>query len=80
MKYLSPQTSAGILGGALAGLVVGLMPYFIAKHKGHPRLGRIALRSCIISGLVLGILLALPVAIVFSIVAAVSKTPGQVAI
>lgn len=56
------------LGGAMAGMVCGLLPYFVGKKKGNGKLGGIGFFSCIGAGLILGLLLALPVAIVFTVV------------
>jgi len=74
-QRMSPKRLGLFLGGGTAGLVCGLVPYFIGKKKNNRKLGKIALWSCIAAGLILGILLALPVAVIFSIVIAVK--PAQ---
>ncbi|MGQ0639869.1 MAG: hypothetical protein ACT4P6_03715 [Gemmatimonadaceae bacterium] len=60
-------TAVRIFGGMLAGMLVGLLPYFIAKSRENPRLGRTAMLSCTIAGALMGILLAAPVAIGFAV-------------
>ena len=63
-----------LIGGGVVGLVCGLVPYFVGKKQSNNKLGKIALWSCITSGLISGIVLALPVAIIFSIIITVKKT------
>jgi ABC-type tungstate transport system substrate-binding protein len=65
-----------LLGGAVAGLICGLLPYFIGKKKDSRRLGKFALYACIVSGLILGIILALPMAIAFSLAIIASSHPS----
>ena len=67
LEGTSPRTLNFIIGGAIAGLLCGLIPYFIGKKK-NKKLSQIAIWSCVASGIILGALLALPVAIIFSIV------------
>jgi hypothetical protein len=62
--------AARIVGGMLAGMLVGLIPLAVAKSRGDSRFADTAMTWCIISGAVLGILLAAPVAIAFTIAAA----------
>lgn len=54
-----------ILGGLLAGFLCGLVPYAVGERKGQPALAERALWICTFSGLGLGFLLAVPVAIIF---------------
>ena len=68
-QSLSIQTIARFVGGGVAGALCGLLPYYIGRKK-DPKLARIALWSCAGAGLILGIILALPTAIVFAIVIA----------
>ncbi|MGB8261947.1 MAG: hypothetical protein WCE75_16425 [Terracidiphilus sp.] len=65
-----------LIGGALMGLVCGLLPYFVGKKKNVEGLPVTALWVCAVCGLLLGILLALPVAIVFTVVIA-NKAKAQ---
>lgn len=74
-----------ILGGLAMGYLCGLIPFFVGKKKGQQDLANTALIVCTISGLGLGILLALPVAIVFTVVivnkkGAVSASDAQNAV
>jgi hypothetical protein len=57
-----------ILGGLGVGLFAGLTPFLLGKRKGQQNLAIVALLVSGFCGLVLGILLALPVAIVFTVV------------
>jgi len=59
---------AMIIGGLVAGLLCGLVPFFVGKNKGQQDLGTVALLVCAVCGMILGILLAVPVAIVFTVV------------
>jgi hypothetical protein len=56
-----------ILIGLIAGIVCGLIPLAAGLWKGRPQLAWIGLVASALSGAVLGILLALPVAIVFTL-------------
>jgi hypothetical protein len=57
-----------IIGGFVAGSLCGLVPFFMGRRKGQQDLATIALLVCAFCGMILGILLALPAAIVFTIV------------
>ncbi|MHC4116134.1 MAG: hypothetical protein ACYSWO_01375 [Planctomycetota bacterium] len=61
---LFAQTS---VGGAAIGLALGLLTYFIGWKRGDRKLGTVAVPACVVSGLALGAVLALPVAIAFSV-------------
>lgn len=50
--------------GIIAGALVGLIPFFIGKNKNQEKLGLYSLLACALSGAVLGLLLAIPVACV----------------
>lgn len=70
MQYLTFVLfgAAGALGGALWGLI----PYFIARRRGHPVMGDWALLWCTVSGLLSGGILLPPVLIAFILIAAIS--------
>ena len=51
--------------GSVAGLVCGLIPLALAKTRNLKVFGFVALLGCILSGIILGVILALPVAIAF---------------
>lgn len=54
-----------MIGGAV-GILVGLIPFIIAKSKKQRRLGYVSLYACLISGLIGGLLIAIPVGIFFT--------------
>ena len=69
-----------LIGAVIGGTLCGLIPYFFGRKRGQPTLGIVGLVSCIVGGLIFGIILALPVAGVFTLIIAVRKgesgTPG----
>lgn len=69
VRHLPGTFAARVLGGLLAGALIGLLPYFMAKSRGHLPLGQKALLYSSLSGAVLGVLLATPVALAFTFVA-----------
>jgi ABC-type phosphate transport system permease subunit len=75
VRALPFEMTLHLLGGAVAGTLIGLIPFFIAKKRDRKKLGQIALISCTVSGLALGLLLALPVAVIFSLVIHYDKNP-----
>lgn len=58
----------GAIAGALGiGLLCGCLPFYQARKAGDFNFAQIALASCSLAGLLLGIILALPVAIILTI-------------
>jgi len=58
----------GSIGGALfAGAICGLIPYGVGKWMGRVSLGVAGLITSVICGAILGVILAGPVAVVFSL-------------
>jgi hypothetical protein len=57
-----------LLGGLVAGLVMGLIPLIVGLVKRQKALAWIGFAVCIVCGILLGILLALPAAIVFLVI------------
>jgi hypothetical protein len=57
-----------VIGSLVVGTACGSLPFFLAKSRNRLPLGTAALVSCIVSGAILGLLLALPVAIIFTII------------
>lgn len=55
-----------IIAGGIAGLLVGLIPLFIGINKSQRDMGVISLIACWISGILLGLILAIPVSILCS--------------
>jgi hypothetical protein len=66
-----------LLGGLVAGLVMGLIPLIVGLKKRQKALAWSGFGACILSGLLLGLLLSLPVAMIFLIIILVrgKKTP-----
>jgi len=64
VKLLPHDLGLRIFGGGAAGLLIGLIPFLIGKRL-CPRLARAALWSCLGAGMILGLILAVPVGIVF---------------
>ena len=62
-----------LVGGAFVGLLCGLAPLLAGQSKNQSQLGWIGFASCVISGLLLGLLLAVPVALVFTLVILLKK-------
>lgn len=66
----------GVLIGALVvGVVCGLLPLCVGISKKRPVLGGVGFVACIGGGLVLGLLLAAPLALVFTVIIAVMGPP-----
>ena len=55
--------------GACAGVLCGMAPFIVARNKGKPDLALTALIICAISGAMLGLLLAVPAALIMLAVA-----------
>ena len=56
-----------VFGGVIMGLLMGCIPYYQAKKISKFNLGQISLASCTLAGLLLGVILALPTALIFTI-------------
>jgi uncharacterized membrane protein (Fun14 family) len=56
-----------VMGAVTMGLLVGCIPYYQAKKVKKIDLAQISLASCTLAGLVLGIILAIPTALIFTI-------------
>ena len=72
VKLLPHDVAIRIFAGGAAGLLVGLIPFFIGRRR-HPCLARTSLWLCLAAGLILGLLLALPVAVVFACIILAKK-------
>jgi len=68
VRGLPPTAAARLLGGAIMGLLVGLLPWLLGKRKGQERLGKQGLGWCAVAGTAFGLLLAGPVALGFTAV------------
>lgn len=49
--------------GGIAGTLVGLIPFYAGKNKNQTKIGEKAIIACGISGVFLGLILAIPVSI-----------------
>lgn len=74
-QILAFSVQTFIAGGAL-GLAFGVLPLVIGIKRERTKLGAFALVLCVISGLVLGTIVALPVAVAFAAVIATSEGPA----
>jgi hypothetical protein len=68
-RGFGPRTLAMILGGAAAGGLCGLLPYFVGRKR-DARLAAFAVWICVGLGILFGIFLAIPVALLFTLVLA----------
>jgi hypothetical protein len=75
-KMLPPNLTIKIFAGGIAGLLCGLIPYFTGRRK-NPKLAKASLIWCCVAGCAFGALLALPVAIIFTIVILVKQPAAQ---
>ncbi|MDB5311983.1 MAG: hypothetical protein JWO38_6185 [Gemmataceae bacterium] len=64
-----------LLGALPAGVICGLWPLSAGSRKGRPVLGVVGLGACVISGALLGCLLALPMAVFFRLLIGVLDHP-----
>ena len=74
MNALSPAAKGRVIGGAIAGTIIGLLPFFVGRHVKQPKLAARALTCCCVAGIALGMVLAGPVALIFTLVL-VSRRP-----
>jgi uncharacterized membrane protein len=58
-------TPTSLIDSLLAGLICGLIPLYFSTGKNRLRLGFGGLLACVASGLLLGLLLAIPVGVLF---------------
>jgi hypothetical protein len=70
MHALPGKTKVQMIGGGLAGLVIGLVPYHVARRSGQPTLAANALMWTVLAGTIGGLLLAVPTALGFVVLAA----------
>ncbi|HET7189325.1 MAG TPA: hypothetical protein VFI52_14340 [Gemmatimonadaceae bacterium] len=69
MRFVPVKTTAELLGGGAAGLLVGLVPLYVARQRGRRTLAPHALLWPTLAGAAGGVLLATPVAFVFILLA-----------
>jgi MFS family permease len=64
------------LGGFVVGALCGLLPLLVGLKKQRRGLALAGWISCVVAGLILGLLLAIPVALVFTVVILFLKPRG----
>jgi hypothetical protein len=69
VRGFGPRALAMMLGGAAAGGLCGLLPYFVGRKR-DARLAALAVWVCVGSGILFGVFLAIPVALLFTLVLA----------
>jgi hypothetical protein len=74
-KFLPPDMTAMLFGGAVAGAACGIVPLLISKHR-NTELGVQSILVCVIAGMVGGVVIAIPAAIVMSLIAYSRKPPA----
>ena len=62
-----------LFGGTFIGILCGLAPLIAGFSKNQQKLGWIGFASCVGAGLVLGLLLAVPVSLIFTLVILLKK-------
>lgn len=62
-----------IIGALFIGILCGIVPYKLGKKMGEEGWGLGGFISCVIGGLFLGMILAIPFAAIFSAIILVSK-------
>ena len=70
-------TIGTLVGGFVAGMLCGMIPYHFGKKRKQPQLALAGLMTCTLSGVILGLLLALPVAGGFSLAIALRSKPEK---
>ena len=70
------EAVAALIGALFAGALCGLWPLAAGARKGRPGLGVTGFVACVGSGFFLGCLLALPTAILFSVLIALLDHPA----
>lgn len=65
------------ISGGVFGLLAGLVPLFFGIRKNQRDMGIIALIICGISGILFGLILAVPIAILFTFII-YAKTKGKI--
>jgi hypothetical protein len=66
-----------LIGGAIAGMLCGLIPLITGSKRGHQGLGLAGMMCCVLAGLLLGVIGALPTALIFLVII-LSMSPGDV--
>jgi MFS family permease len=71
----SAYTFGLLVGAIFSGVICGLWPLSAGAKKGLPVIGIIGFAACVVSGFVLGCILALPTALFFRLLISVFPSP-----
>lgn len=63
------------ISALMAGAIAGLIPFFVARARGNSRLACGAVAACLVAGVLGGALIAAPLSIVLTVVAARQSGP-----
>ena len=69
VRFVPVKTTAELVGGGAAGLLIGLVPFYVARQRAHRTLAPHALLWPTLAAAAGGVLLATPVAFVFILLA-----------
>jgi hypothetical protein len=61
----------------LAGMICGLLPWFLGRKRGHPGVASAGMVACVVAGFLRGLIAAVPTAIVIAIVIALLPAPKK---
>jgi hypothetical protein len=76
MRSLPLETSVKIIAGSIAGLVVCLLPYVLARSRNRTTFAQRTLVAGAIVGAIGGVLLAGPLAVLLSLVVVLKGAPA----
>ncbi len=73
---MNPRIPQEIIeAGLLAGFVCGLCPLIVAMARHKSLLGMTAMVACLLAGMILGLIAAIPVSVGFTVAAAINSAP-----
>ena len=64
-----------LIGGLIGGGLCGLVPFFIGRKFNRRQVGLIGFFVCLVAGAFRGLILAIPVCIVFTVVLLILRRP-----
>jgi len=73
MEILGDNLYIQIAKGIVFGLLLGLVPLYIAKKRGHTNIGVWAVALCSIASSIFGPISALPIAAIFTMIASLKE-------
>lgn len=66
-----------LIGGLIVGALCGLLPFFVARNYERPAFATWSLIGCIAAGLILGLIAALPTAIILTVIVLIQGKPTE---